>query len=67
MALMLGSLREALVEAGASEAKASKAAEEVAAYDRDIATIKAELVFHRWAFGIIIALQIATLMKVLFP
>jgi hypothetical protein len=67
MALMLGSLRDALVAAGAPEDKAAKAAEEVAAYDRDLATLKAELLFHRWAFGIVIALQVATLMKVLFP
>ena len=36
MALQLGALREALIDAGASPDKASKAAEEIAAYDSDI-------------------------------
>jgi hypothetical protein len=35
MALQLGDLRSALVEAGASPASAAKAAEEVAAYEHD--------------------------------
>ena len=33
MALQLGALRDALIDAGASEAKAAQAAEELAAYD----------------------------------
>jgi hypothetical protein len=41
MALQLGALRDALVEAGASEEKASKAAEELAGYEREFADIKA--------------------------
>jgi hypothetical protein len=36
MALQLGALREALIEAGASPEKAREAAEEVAAYDRSL-------------------------------
>ena len=37
MALQLGALREALIDAGASPEKAGKAAEEVAASRRDAA------------------------------
>ena len=40
MALQLGELREALIEAGASPAKAGKAAEELAGYDSDIKLLK---------------------------
>jgi hypothetical protein len=40
MALQLGALREALIEAGATPEKASKAAEEVAGYDRDLYLLK---------------------------
>jgi hypothetical protein len=40
MALQLGALREALIEAGASPEKASKAAEEVATYDADLRLLK---------------------------
>jgi hypothetical protein len=36
MALQLGALREALIEAGASPEKAGEASEEVAAYDRQL-------------------------------
>ena len=66
MALMLGALNDALLSAGADKDKAQKAAEEAAGYDRDLATIRSELQFHRWAFGIIIALQIAIFARVLF-
>lgn len=40
MALQLGALREALLDAGASADKADKASEEVAGYDRDIYLLK---------------------------
>jgi hypothetical protein len=40
MALQLGALREALIDAGATPDKASKAAEEVAAYDSDLRILK---------------------------
>jgi hypothetical protein len=39
MALQLGSLRDALIEAGASEEKAAKAAEELAGYEREFVAI----------------------------
>jgi hypothetical protein len=40
MALQLGALREALIEAGASPDKAGKASEEVAGYDSDLKLLK---------------------------
>jgi hypothetical protein len=40
MALQLGALREALIEAGASPEKANKAAEEIAGYDSDLKLLK---------------------------
>jgi hypothetical protein len=43
VALQLGALRDALVDAGASQASAVKAAEEVAGYDNRIAAIDTRL------------------------
>jgi len=40
MALQLGALREALLDAGASPDKAAKAAEELAGYDGDLKLLK---------------------------
>jgi hypothetical protein len=40
MALQLGALREALIEAGASQEKADKASEEIAGYDTDLKLLK---------------------------
>ena len=44
MALQLGALREALIEAGASPEKANNAAEEVASYENRLAGIETKLV-----------------------
>jgi hypothetical protein len=44
MALQLGALREALLDAGASPAKADKAAEEVASYENRLAGVETKLV-----------------------
>lgn len=44
MALQLGALREALVEAGASPEKAARAAEEVAGYESRLANIETRIV-----------------------
>lgn len=51
MALQLGALRDALIDAGAGEAKANKAAEEVAAYERDLAGIRSDLRLLTWMVG----------------
>jgi hypothetical protein len=42
MALELGALREALIEAGATPEKAGKAAEEVASYENGLAKSRGE-------------------------
>jgi hypothetical protein len=47
MALQLGALRDALIEAGASVEKAEKAAEELAAYENR---------FAGWMVGLVIAI-----------
>lgn len=58
MALQLGALREALVEAGASEEKAAKAAEELAGYDSRLALIETRLVLLTWMVGGVYAVVI---------
>ena len=51
MALQLGALREALIEAGASTEKANKAAEELAAYDAELASVRSDLRLLTWMVG----------------
>jgi hypothetical protein len=51
MALQLGALRDALIEAGASPAKADKAAEELAGYESRLAGIETRLVLLTWMVG----------------
>ena len=43
MALQLGALRDALIEAGASEVRAQRAAEELAGYEREFAGIRGDM------------------------
>ena len=63
MALQLGSLRDALIEAGASEEKASKAAEELAGYEREFADIKGDLRVLKWSQAANFAAVLAVLLK----
>ena len=49
--LQLGALREALIEAGASPEKASKATEELAAYDAELAAVRSDLRLLTWMVG----------------
>jgi hypothetical protein len=65
MALQPGSLRDALIEAGASEEKASKAAEELAGYEREFADIKADLRVLKWSQAATFAAVLAVLLKLL--
>jgi hypothetical protein len=51
MALQLGALREALIEAGASPEKAAKAAEELAGYENRLAAVETRLVLLTWMIG----------------
>jgi hypothetical protein len=63
MALQLGALRDALIEAGASDAKAQKAAEELAGYERDFSDIKSDLRVLKWAQAATFAAVLAVLLK----
>ena len=57
MALMMGSLRDALVEAGASPDSATKAAEEAARNDSQLVEVKSTLKLHSWMLTLVIAFQ----------
>jgi len=57
MALQLGALRTALLDAGAS---ADKAAEEAAGHNSDLAKIDAKLTVSMWAGGILFAVILAS-------
>ena len=76
MALMSSELYDALLEAGASEAKARKAAEAVAAYDNRFtvlegkidtlrAEVKGEMAWTRWLMGTNIVLTLGVLWRLL--
>ena len=51
MALQLGALREALIDAGASAEKANKAAEELAGYDKQLESVRSDLRVLTWMVG----------------
>lgn len=61
MALQLGALREALIEAGASQDKAAKAAEEMAGYDTQLADGRSDLKLLKWMVGTNFALTLGIL------
>lgn len=65
MALQLGDLRDALIDAGASVAKADKAAEELAGYENRLANIEARLTTLTWMVGVNTTLTVAILLKLL--
>lgn len=65
MALMLGSLYEALKGAGADESAARKAAEEVAGYENRLAKIETDLTLLKWMVTTNIALTLGVLWRVL--
>jgi hypothetical protein len=65
MALQLGALREALIEAGASPEKAAKAAEEVASYENRLASIEGRLQVLTWMVATNIVLTLGVLWRLL--
>ena len=65
MPLMLSELYDALLEAGASEEKARKAAEAVAAYDNRPAAMARTLAVHTYMLATIILLGLGILWRVL--
>ncbi|MCY4548652.1 MAG: hypothetical protein OXC28_09820 [Defluviicoccus sp.] len=55
MSTMNSEIYDALIDAGADEAKAREAAKSVAQYDTDIAEIKASLLVLKWMTGFVLA------------
>jgi hypothetical protein len=55
MAVMLGNLYGALRDAGVPDDKAQKAAEEVATFKDEIATIKGDIQLLKWMLGFVLA------------
>lgn len=71
MALQLGALRDALIDAGATPDKADKAAEEVASYENRLASVETKLValdgkvnLLTWMVTFNLAMSVAILWRV---
>ena len=64
MALMLGRLYDALRSAGVPDDKAREAAEEVAAYEKDLAEFKSDLRLLKWLTGTTLAGVVAVVVRV---
>lgn len=69
MAMQLGALRDALMNPG-DEARANRAAEEVAAYDGqfaaikvDLAAIRGEQTLMKWMLATVLAISLAIALK----
>jgi hypothetical protein len=65
MAVYLGELEDALKEAGASPEKARAAAAAIAGYENRFSSIESTQRLHSWMLTTVVALQIATLIKLL--
>ena len=63
MALQLGALRDALVDAGATAEKANKDAEELAGYENRLAGIDTRLSALTWIAGTNLAATVGVLFK----
>lgn len=61
MALMLGSLYDALMAGSIPADKAQKAAEEVASYENRLSGLEGKLNTLTWMMGTVITLQVMTL------
>ena len=55
MALQMGALRSALMEAGASGEKASEAAEKITGYERRFAKVESDLTMVKWMLSLLMA------------
>ena len=64
MATMISEVYDALKDAGASEDKARKAAEAIAAYENRFAKTESDLKLLQWMVGFNIAMTTAVLWKV---
>ena len=65
MALQLGALRDALLDAGAKPEKADKAAEELASYENRLASIDGRLTLLTWMVGFNLILTVGVLWRLL--
>lgn len=65
MALQLGALRDALIDAGAKPEKADKAAEELAGYENRLASIDSRLSVLAWMAGTNLVLTAGVLWRLL--
>jgi hypothetical protein len=65
MALQLGALRDALIDAGAKPEKADKAAEELAGYENRLAPMDARLSVLTWMAGTNLVLTAGVLWRLL--
>lgn len=65
MALQLGALRDALIDAGASPEKAGEAAAEVGGYDSRLAAIDTRLAVLTWMAGTNVVLTLGVLARLL--
>lgn len=72
MATMISEVYDALKEAGASEDKARKAAEAIAAYDlrfgdmkNDLTALRGDVALLKWMVGFNLAFSLAALWKLL--
>jgi phage shock protein A len=64
MAILMGDLRAALVNAGATEELANKAATEVATYEARLASVDSRLSLLTWMVGATLAMSMTILFKV---
>ena len=65
MALQLGALREALIDAGAKPEKADKASEELAGYENRLAGMDSRLALLTWMVGFNLVLTSCVLWRLL--
>jgi len=64
MSTMISEVYDALKDAGASEEKARKAAEAIAAYENRFNRIEQDLAIVKWMLGFVLAMVTAILWKV---
>ena len=65
MPLMLGKLYDALKAANVPDDKAREAAEEVAAYEKDLAEMKSDIRLIKWVTGTTLAGVLALIIRTL--
>lgn len=64
---MISEVYDALLEAGASQEKARKAAEAVANYDTRFNKVEQDLAVLKWMVGLVLAGVVGLVLKTFFP